>query len=174
MTININGYSVTDEQTGCWIDGGHMNPDDFSLEIINQAHSLVNWDFDSTELPDKDNSDYGQIVHDISLDAIDAINEKTDGGFFTVDESCLVLEQYPDINLGWCCVDCMMIIANGDDTDLDPDRATLIRSCIDEFDGRILLGHNSVDFSINQCNVCHSELAGYRNSVLFDMDTVNS
>ena len=36
------------------------------------------------------------------------------------------------------------------------------------------LGHNSVDFSINQCNVCHSELAGYRNSVLFDMDTVNS
>ena len=174
MTININGLSVTDEQTGCWVDGSQTNPDGFSLEIINQAHVLVDWDFDTAQLPNKDNPDYGQIVYETSLDAIDAINEKTDGGFFSVDESCLVLERYPDTNLGWCCVDCMMIIANGDDTDLDSDRAMSIKSCIDKFDGFILLGHNSIDFSTNPCNVCHSELAGYRNSVLFDMDSVNS
>ena len=73
---------------------------------------------------------------------------------------------------GTACVDCVMIIANDDDSGMDSDTAVKIRAALAAYnsDG-MSVNVDTIDseprFSDSQCDVCETRLAGDRLPVTF-------
>lgn len=82
-------------EIGCHIDGNYMNADEFSLAIIKLAEDLGYQDaYD--EKPEETDTDYSQVLHDMSCDCVDYINAETietrpPFTYWTVEESQLFL-----------------------------------------------------------------------------------
>ena len=72
----------------------------------------------------------------------------------------------------YACVDCVMIIANDDDSDMDDYTAKIIRAALAAYnrDG-MSVNVDSIDnephFSDSQCDVCQTRLAGNRLPITF-------
>lgn len=73
---------------------------------------------------------------------------------------------------GSACVDCVMIIANDDDSGMDDSTAKIIRAALAAYnsDGmsvNVDTVENEPRFSDSQCDVCETRLAGDRLPVTF-------
>lgn len=73
---------------------------------------------------------------------------------------------------GSACTDCVMIIANDDDSGMDNDTAKIIRAALaalnsDGVSVNVDTVENEPHFSGSQCDVCETRLAGDRLPVTF-------
>lgn len=68
----------------------------------------------------------------------------------------------------WCCVDCLMIVANDDASGMDDETEAACRKGIAGFKGYLALnsdsetGEGEKEFSSQSCDVCGSHLVGHR------------
>jgi hypothetical protein len=64
----------------------------------------------------------------------------------------------------WCCVDCLMLVANGDASGMDDETEARCTKGIESYDGYLVCNDHDDDkeFSSSPCDVCGSHLAGSR------------
>ena len=64
----------------------------------------------------------------------------------------------------WCCVDCLMLVANDDASGMDDETEAKCRAGINAIDGYLVCNDNDDDeeFSRRSCDVCGSTLEGSR------------
>ena len=64
----------------------------------------------------------------------------------------------------WCCIDCLMLVANGDDSGMDDATAENCRESIASIQGSLVCNDHDddIEFSRQPCDVCGSPLAGSR------------
>ena len=67
----------------------------------------------------------------------------------------------------WVCIDCTVVIANGDWTGIDdPEREAEIEEGLASIPGHWVLGEGEMDFSWRGCDCCGSPLGGSRHEAL--------